>query len=126
MNNKRKTPPSPQPPPVPDRPASYTPSNRESIHTLNNFDQLRNCNYGSAADDLENIPNIPPYNMDFLQTFAPVPRSIASVQPTIPAPHSSSGDSLQKEPWERACQNILQNYISGTCFTTQCCLLKFE
>ena len=112
VNNRRKTPPSPTPPPVPNRPASYTPSARDSIHTLNNFDQLRNCNYGSAADDLENPRNIPPYNVDF-QTFGPV-RSVASVQPTLPAPLSASdSDSLQKEPWERACQNILQNYMSG-------------
>ncbi|XP_052793607.1 protocadherin Fat 1-like isoform X3 [Mya arenaria] len=112
MNNKRKTPPSPQPPPVPERPASYTPSARDSINTLNNFDQLRNCNYGSAADDLESIPNISPYNSDFLQTFAQPGRSIASVQPTMSSLPSSDNDSLQKEPWERACQNILQNYIS--------------
>ncbi|XP_052280093.1 protocadherin Fat 1-like isoform X4 [Dreissena polymorpha] len=111
VNNRRKTPPSPMPPPVPNRPASYTPSARDSIHTLNNFDQLRNCNYGSAADDLENPRNIPPYNVDF-QTFGPV-RSVASVQPTLPAPLSASdSDSVQKEPWERACQNILQNYMS--------------
>jgi len=111
MNNK-KTPPSPLPPPVPDRPASYTPSAHDSLNTLNNFDNLRNHNYGSAADELENIPNIPPYNLDFLQTFAPV-RSVASVQPTVPLPPSNSDtESLQKENWEFACQNILQNYMS--------------
>ena len=112
-NNKRKTPPSPQPPPVPDRPVSYTPSiNRDSINTLNNFDQLRNCNYGSAADDLENPPNIPYNNLEFLQTFAPV-RNVASIQPIIPPPPQSDTDSLQKDNWESACQNILQNYMPG-------------
>lgn len=112
INNKRKTPPSPQPPPVPDRPVSYTPSvNRDSINTLNNFDQLRNCNYDSAADELDNPPNIP-YNLDFLQTFSQ-PRSVASIQPRRPPAPQSDSDSLQKEPWETACQNILQNYMSG-------------
>ncbi|XP_060561268.1 LOW QUALITY PROTEIN: protocadherin Fat 1-like [Ruditapes philippinarum] len=110
INNRNKSPPSPQPPPVPDRPASYTPSARDSINTLNNFDQLRSCTYGSAADELEHVPNIPPYNLDFL-TFAP-PRSVASIQPTIPPPPQSDTDSIQKEPWEFACQNILQNYMS--------------
>lgn len=112
INNKRKTPPSPQPPPVPDRPASYTPSARDSINTLNNFDHLRSCTYGSAADDLEHAPNIP-YNLEYLQTFAP-PRSVASIQPTVTGqPPQSDSDSVQKEPWEFACQNILQNYMSG-------------
>lgn len=123
-NNKRKTPPSPQPPPVPDRPVSYTPSvNRDSMNTLNNFDQLRTCNYGSAADDLENPPNIPYNNLEFLQTFAPV-RNVASIQPTIPPPPQSDTDSLRKDSgnWESACQNILQNYQPG--MFRFCCLCK--
>ena len=110
--NKNKVPPSPRPPPVPDRPISYTPSNRDSIQTLNNFDSLRN--YDSNTD--EHLQNIPPYNLDFLQTFAP-PRSVASVAPILPPPppsnFASDTDSIQKEPWEYACQNILQNYMTG-------------
>ena len=114
MNNKRKNPPSPKPPPVPDRPASYTPSGHESINTLNNFDCLRN--YGSAADELENIPNIPPYRAEYLQTFAP-PRTVASIQPTRPGSQLLDTDPIQKGDWEAACQNILQNYMAGRSFS---------
>ena len=44
-----------RPPPVPNRPVSYTPSAADSLNTLNNcaFDTARN--YGSNGDDLENI-----------------------------------------------------------------------
>ena len=41
-----------QPPPVPTRPASYTPSTHDSLNALNNLDGVRN--YGSAGDELEN------------------------------------------------------------------------
>ncbi|KAF8767201.1 Fat-like cadherin-related tumor suppressor [Argiope bruennichi] len=41
-------------PPLPPRPASYTPSTQDSVNALNNFDTVRS--YGSAADDLENFP----------------------------------------------------------------------
>ena len=106
LMNKNKVPPSPRPPPVPDRPISYTPSNRDSLQTLNNFDSLRNE---------EHQPNIPAYNLEYLQTFSP-PRSVASVAPILPPPppaNFSDTDSIQKEPWEYACQNILQNYMTG-------------
>ncbi|KAK3597674.1 hypothetical protein CHS0354_040047 [Potamilus streckersoni] len=108
----RKNPPSPQPPPVPNRPASYTPSTHDSLNTLNNFDSARN--YGSAAEELENCHNIP-YNLDFLQTFsAPPPRSVASIAPSLPPPppsnSASDSDSVQKAPWILDCQNILQHY----------------
>ena len=113
QKKEQNIPPSPQPPPVPNRPASYTPSTHDSLNTLNNFDTVRN--YGSAADELENIHNIP-YALEYLQTFSP-PRSIASIPPTLPPPPpsnpASDTDSIQKEPWEFACQNILQNYVSG-------------
>ena len=49
--------PSPRPPPVPTRPASYTPSYGDSVNTLNNFDSVHN--YGSAADELENVGTLP-------------------------------------------------------------------
>ena len=109
--NKNKKPPSPRPPPVPDRPISYTPSNRDSLQTLNNFDSLR---YDASTDDPLN--NIPAYNLDFLQTFAPPRTNVASVAPILPPPPPASfadTDSIQKEPWEYACQNILQNYMTG-------------
>lgn len=48
-------PPASQPPPVPIRPASYTPSTHDSLNMLNNLDSVGN--YGSAADDLENTGN---------------------------------------------------------------------
>ena len=113
--NKNKKPPSPRPPPVPDRPISYTPSNRDSLQTLNNFDSLR---YDASTEDPLN--NIPAYNLDFLQTFAPPRTNVASVAPILPPPPPASfadTDSIQKEPWEYACQNILQNYMTGKTFT---------
>ncbi|KAK3099997.1 hypothetical protein FSP39_013258 [Pinctada imbricata] len=100
-------PPSPCPPPVPNRPASYTPSNHDSLNTLNNFDNVRN--YGSAADDLENCHNIP-YTQEFLASFAPPPRSNASMPPSLPPPPPSNPpsdtDSIQK-PWENEYPNML-------------------
>lgn len=102
-------PPSPRPPPVPDRPVSYTPSAHDSLNTLNNFDTVRN--YGSAADELENCHNIP--YQDFLQTFAPIPRSTASVPPSLPPPPpsnpASDTESIQKAPWDD-CPNMLENF----------------
>jgi hypothetical protein len=38
-------------------------------------------NYG--ADELENIQNIP-YYAEYLQTFAPLPRMVASQAPSLP------------------------------------------
>lgn len=44
---------SPQPPPLPKRPVSYTPSAAESFNVLNTLNPDIARNYGSAADDLE-------------------------------------------------------------------------
>ncbi|GAB1601746.1 protocadherin Fat 1 isoform X5 [Argonauta hians] len=109
-------PPSPQPPPVPNRPASYTPSNHESsLNTLNNFDTVRN--YGSAADQLDSVHNIPVYSCDHLQTFSPYPRNGASVPPSLPPPPPSNSasdtDSIQKQAWELDYPNILENYTES-------------
>ena len=54
----------PIPPPIPTRPASYTPSTHDSVNTLNNFDTVHN--YGSAADDLENLHI---YSPEFLKNL---------------------------------------------------------
>ncbi|XP_061184166.1 protocadherin Fat 1-like isoform X2 [Saccostrea echinata] len=104
-------PPSPQPPPVPNRPASYTPSNHDSLNTLNNLDNFHN--YGSAADELENCHNIPYLTQEFLSFHGPPPRSNASVAPSLPPPPPSNPpsdtDSLQKATWEGDCPNMLEN-----------------
>lgn len=47
------------------RPASFTASTHDSYAALNNFDTVRS--YGSAADDLENIPR---YSQDFMQSIS--------------------------------------------------------
>lgn len=110
-------PPSPQPPPVPNRPASYTPSNHDSLNTLNNLDNFHN--YGSAADDLENCHNIPYLTQEFLSFHGPPPRSNASVAPSLPPPPPSNPpsdtDSIQKATWEGDCPNMLEN-LEGLIF----------
>ena len=59
--------PSPRPPPVPTRPASYTPSYGDSVNTLNNFDSVHN--YGSAADELENVGTLPHIEVFDIKNF---------------------------------------------------------
>ncbi|KAG1673729.1 Fat-like cadherin-related tumor suppressor [Nymphon striatum] len=54
----------PVPPSRRVRPASFTASTHDSYTALNNFDTVRS--YGSAADDLENIPR---YSQDFMQSI---------------------------------------------------------
>ncbi|XP_046380464.2 protocadherin Fat 1-like isoform X3 [Haliotis rufescens] len=104
---------TPQPPPVPTRPASYTPSTHDSLNTLNNFDTVRN--YGSAADELETtgIHNIPTFQ-EYLQTFQSSHRSSPVIPSTLPPPPRSNApsdsDSIQKQPWEFEYPNILENY----------------
>ncbi|XP_067663318.1 protocadherin Fat 1-like isoform X2 [Haliotis asinina] len=104
---------TPQPPPVPTRPASYTPSTHDSLNTLNNFDTVRN--YGSAADELETtgIHNIPTFQ-EYLQTFQSSHRSSPIIPSVLPPPPRSNApsdtDSIQKQPWEFEYPNILENY----------------
>ena len=76
--------PSVRPPPLPARPVSYTPSNAESMNTLNNCNYDAANNYGSAGDDLENIGTlsqpieIPEFltNVDAEKSPPPPPRKI--------------------------------------------------
>lgn len=83
-------------PPLPPRPASYTPSTHDSVNALNNFDTVRS--YGSAADDLENFPR---QGNEYVQNISKP--SIASVIPALvpPPPSSSDNDSMKKENWEK-------------------------
>ncbi|ELU08218.1 hypothetical protein CAPTEDRAFT_222745 [Capitella teleta] len=93
---------SPRPPPVPNRPVSYTPSVGDSVNTLNhynNFDSLRN--YGSAADELESLGTMrqPIEIPEFLQnvdadkplSHAGSPAPIRSLPP--PPPYESPADA---------------------------------
>lgn len=111
-----------QPPPVPNRPASYTPSTHDSLNVLNNLDSVRN--YGSAADDLETTgtrQHIPDFT-EYLASFSAPPGSRShsrpsnpsSIAPSLPPPPPSNPpsdtESLQKAPWEFEYPNILGSY----------------
>ena len=109
-----------QPPPVPNRPVSYTPSTHDSLNVLNNLDSVRN--YGSAADELETtgtrqrIPDL----SEYLASFSAPPGShsrpsnASSVGPSLPPPPpsnpASDTESLQKASWEFEYPNILSSY----------------
>lgn len=79
------------PPLCPPRPVSYTPSTHEQPYinavVLNNLDTLRS--YGSAGDELENVP--PDYRRNLNRTSVPV------------ANHSDT-DSLHKQTWAEQMQ----------------------
>ena len=77
----RQQPRDPIPPPIPTRPASYTPSTHDSVNTLNNFDTVHN--YGSAADDLENLHNI--YSPEFLKNLTKQSGSAAAAAAAVAA-----------------------------------------
>nr|XP_042897100.1 fat-like cadherin-related tumor suppressor homolog isoform X1 [Parasteatoda tepidariorum] len=83
-------------PPLPPRPASYTPSTQDSVNALNNFDTVRS--YGSAADDLENFPR---QSNDYVQNISKP--SITGVIPALvpPPPSSSDNDSVKKGNWDK-------------------------
>nr|CAD7395413.1 unnamed protein product [Timema poppensis] len=78
------------PPQCPPRPASYTPSsNNETapypVGVLNNLDTLRS--YGSAGDELENVP---PDYLRNLNRNPPTP---------VVSPATTSADSIHKTTW---------------------------
>ena len=80
----------PIPPPIPTRPASYTPSTHDSVNTLNNFDTVHN--YGSAADDLENLHI---YSPEFLKNLTSGGGG-GGVMPPVSGGGVSDSDSAQK------------------------------
>ena len=109
-------PPSPRPPPVPNRPASYTPSTCDSINTLNNFDTVRN--YGSAADELENVGTLPHIEIpEFLQNLDMEKGTNSPLRQRAPPPRvpNVSEESIQKSHWDDN-PNIVGNYMEGKVF----------
>ncbi|GFR97028.1 fat cadherin, partial [Elysia marginata] len=110
-----------KPPPVPTRPASYTPSTHDSYNALNNLDGVRD--YGSAADELENSGTGPRGHIpDFYQYVDGYRNPLHSksahpmLRATPPPPRShanSESDSIQKQPWQFEYPNILENYMQG-------------
>ncbi|XP_074651233.1 protocadherin Fat 1-like [Tubulanus polymorphus] len=97
-------PPSPHMPQIPARPLSYAPGGaNEPMNPLNNFDMIRN--YGSAADELENI-NSAIYTPEFLQNL----QKNSNVAPS--QHHGYHGDdtsSIRKPSWDNEYQNIVDN-----------------
>ncbi|KAG8191614.1 hypothetical protein JTE90_018546 [Oedothorax gibbosus] len=85
-------------PPLPPRPASYTPSTQESLSVLAKFDTVRS--YGSAAEDLES--NSLRYGGQLFQNISTHKSSHVSVPPSLtpPPPSSSDSDSLLKAGWD--------------------------
>ena len=121
-----------QPPPVPNRPVSYTPSTHDSLNVLNNLDSVRN--YGSAADELETTgtrQRIPDFS-EYLASFsAPAgshsrPSNASSIAPSLPPPPASNPnsdtESLQKASWEFEYPNILGSYEGDFFFFLWSCL----
>ena len=87
LGEERSPRPSPRPPPVPLRPASYTPSTHDSINTLNNYNNFDTArNYGSAGDELESMGTIrqPIEIPEFLQNVD-IDKPVSS-NPGSPAP----------------------------------------
>jgi len=89
------------PPQCPPRPASYTPSSNNeptpyshsAAAVLNNLDTLRS--YGSAGDELENVP--PDYVRNLNRSPPIVPPAPSSLPP--PTSATSDSDSIHKPSW---------------------------
>lgn len=89
------------PPQCPPRPASYTPSSNNeptpyshsAAAVLNNLDTLRS--YGSAGDELENVP--PDYLRNLNRSPPIVPPAPSSLPPLTSA--TSDSDSIHKPSW---------------------------
>lgn len=89
------------PPQCPPRPASYTPSSNNeptpyshsAAAVLNNLDTLRS--YGSAGDELENVPP------DYLRNLNRSPPIVSPAPSSLPPPTSatSDSDSIHKPSW---------------------------
>ena len=101
---------SPPPPPVPKRPASYTASTADSMNTMPtcNLDSFRD--YGSAADELENMPSvaepiqIPSFLTNIDPEKSPNPqRYLPEEEPLLK--HNINPDNL----------NFAANYPNGKC-----------
>ena len=116
VNQSLTPPPSRSPPPVPARPASYTPSVAESMNTLNNYGMDAARNYGSAGDDLQDIPTIkgPIEIPDFLKNVD-VEKPVRVQQKSPPPPPRKMGSSgamgtSGAQNWD---PNIKENYPDG-------------
>ncbi len=109
-NHVHSPPRSPRPPPVPTRPASYTPSMADSMNTLNNFDSIHN--YGSAADELENVGTLPHIEIPEFLTNLDVEKSPLALKNKPPPPmrfdeERRQGKAAQWDP------NMAPNYSKG-------------
>ncbi|GLH14886.1 Fat-like cadherin-related tumor suppressor homolog [Gryllus bimaculatus] len=99
------------PPQCPPRPASYTPSSNNEpapynhpAAMLNNLDTLRS--YGSAGDELENVP---PDYLRNLNRSTPVPQApphLTSTNPTTATTTSLDSDSLHKPSWAEVAEQM--------------------
>ncbi|XP_068083906.1 fat-like cadherin-related tumor suppressor homolog [Anabrus simplex] len=89
------------PPQCPPRPASYTPStNNDPVPSLyNNLDTLRS--YGSAGDELENVPP------DYV-------RNLNSLLPSSHHPITVNSDSIHKPSWAEAVEQIQMGTYSDS------------
>ncbi|XP_068085238.1 fat-like cadherin-related tumor suppressor homolog [Anabrus simplex] len=94
------------PPPCPPRPASYTPSsnNEPTPVVYNNLDTLRS--YGSAGDELENVP---PDYLRNLNRSTPVPPVSSHNNPA-----SLDSASIHKPSWAEAVEQIQMGTYSDS------------
>ncbi|XP_038055589.1 protocadherin Fat 1-like isoform X3 [Patiria miniata] len=90
------SPPSPTPPPLPNRPASYTPSNHNSLNNL-------------EADR---------YGYDDSQAYHGQPISQQPSLPPLPSNSASDSDSIAKPAWEFDAPSAHESYVDGRDSTT--------